>query len=535
MKWAKFSSGVIIILMAAIATGNTKPGDVVKSYSTPFSCPTGLTWDGHYLWVADRKSDLLYKIEPRTGRVVRQFSSPGFWPLDLAWDGNYLWNIDREESKIYQIDPQTGTILRVLEAPSSNPRGLAWDGQYLWLSDGREGKIYQISPGDGTAITSIIAPTSRPNGLTFDGKYLWVSDRFRDEIYMVHPQTGDCLMILKSPAPYPNGLAWDGKFLWNVDYQSDQLYKIKIHDAQEWKVVQNERYAIIEYTHQVRNYGPGRLKNLDVYIAVPQNMARQKIVGEIQFEPAPTDMLTDQWGQKVAHFNYQNLPPQKIQNSVMKVKAKIYEIRYFIFPEQVGTLEQIPAAIKKQYLVDGEKYRVNNPYFKNIVRQVVGSEKNAYWIARKLYRYVIDQMHYELVGGWNIAPTVLRRGSGSCSEYTFVYVALCRTAGLPARYSGSVVVRGDDASLDDVFHRWAEVYLPNYGWIPVDPSGGDQKWPRGQADFFGHLSNRYLVTTRGGGDSIYLSWYYNSNENWQAEPKTMLHIETLAEWSPLKE
>ncbi|MCK4296906.1 MAG: transglutaminase domain-containing protein, partial [Candidatus Marinimicrobia bacterium] len=147
---------------------------------------------------------------------------------------------------------------------------------------------------------------------------------------------------------------------------------------------------------------------------------------------------------------------------------------------------------------------------------------------------LIDHMYYEMVGGWNTAPTVLERGNGSCSEYAFVYISMCRAAGLPARYVGSVVVRGDDASMDDVFHRWAEVYLPGYGWIPVDPSGGDRELPRDQANYIGHIANRYLITTESGGGSETMGWTYNSNEFWTTEPQTKVYIETIAEWEPVK-
>ena len=44
--------------------------------------------------------------------------------------------------------------------------------------------------------------------------------------------------------------------------------------------------------------------------------------------------------------------------------------------------------------------------------------------------HVREHVRYELEGGWQPAPTVLREGAGSCSESTFVYVAICRSLGV---------------------------------------------------------------------------------------------------------
>lgn len=161
--------------------------------------------------------------------------------------------------------------------------------------------------------------------------------------------------------------------------------------------------------------------------------------------------------------------------------------------------------------------------------------KNLYWKARKIFNYLIDNMYYEMTGGWNTAPTVLARGNGSCSEYSFVYISMCRAAGIPARYVGAITERGDRVSMDDVFHRWVEIYLPNYGWVPVDPSGGDQSSPANQANYIGHVSNRFLITTQGGGGSTTLGWTYNCNEKWITEPKTNIVIDYFADWQPLEE
>ena len=42
------------------------PGDTVKSFPSPYSCPQGLAYDGEYLWNVDRKSDMIYKIDPNS-------------------------------------------------------------------------------------------------------------------------------------------------------------------------------------------------------------------------------------------------------------------------------------------------------------------------------------------------------------------------------------------------------------------------------------------------------------------------------------
>ena len=521
--------------MSAASSAFAVTGHVEKSFASPGSCPTGLTFDGKYLWNCDRKTDMIYKIDPRTGKVVDSLTSPGYRPRGLTWDGKYLWNVDASEEEyfIYQIDPKSGLVVKTLWAPCDRPEGLTWDGEYLWIADDGDNKIHQISTEDGTTINTIPSPARYPCGLAYDGTYLWVTDRINDMIYMITPDKGEVILFFDAPDAYARGLAWDGKNLWNVDYQTDEIYKIKIHDKETYSRTE-EKEQFLEYTNQVRNYGPGVVKDLDIYLAVPENLPNQELLSEIEYFPQPTDFLTDKWGQKVAHYNFQDIESGAFVSVGMKVKVALYQVRYFIFPEKVGSLEDIPKSINKKYLADDTKYSGSDPFIQQSVKQAVGDEANPYWIARKIFNYVIDRIEYELVGGWNIAPTVLKRGTGSCSEYSFVYISMCRAAGLPARYVGSVVIRGDDASDDEVFHRWVEVYLPNYGWIPVDPSGGDYEEPWRQANAIGNLRNRYLITTTGGGGSEYLEWGYNSNEKWTSLGKCKVYAEHIGEWSPLK-
>ena len=217
------------------------------------------------------------------------------------------------------------------------------------------------------------------------------------------------------------------------------------------------------------------------------------------------------------------------------MEAEISAIRYFVFPDRCGTLKDIPREIRDRYTADGSKYQIHDPFIVKQAKRLAGDEANPYKIARRIFDYVGDTLTYKLEGGWNAAPVVLKRGTGSCSEFSFCFIALCRAAGVPARYVGAFVVRGDDASLDDVFHRWPQVYLPSYGWVRMDAQAGDKRTPRDKAMAIGNLANRYLITTRGAGDSEYLGWYYNCHEAYISDPQIEVHCDAFAEWDPLPE
>lgn len=506
------------------------PGKVVTTFPAPGAFCTGLTFDGAVLWVADYKTDLLYAVKPGNGEVVRSIAAPGFWPAGLAWDGEYLWNIDSKQKKLFKINPQTGTILTVLPAPCSNPEGLVWFDETLWISDSRAKEIYKIDIQDGTAVHTIPAPAKSAHGLAFDGQNLWCADRNMDEIYMVEPENGEVIIVSDAPGPYPRGLTWDGEFLWLVDYENDKLYKLLRQDDDHYRL-ENKRHARVTLTHQIKGYGSGEINKADVFFALPQDLPQQKII-KLDLKPN-ADTVTDIWKQEFARFTFSDIAAATPIESKMIVETEISEIHYYIFPDQVGTLDDIPAEIVDLYTRDGSKYQINNEYIQKTAESLIGDETNPYWMARKIFDHVRETLEYKLEGGWNTAPVVLKRGTGSCSEYSFSFIALCHAAGLPARYVGAVVVRGDDASLDDVFHRWPEIYLPNYGWIPIDPQGGDKELPRDRAMNIGHLSNRFLITTQGAGDSRYLGWTYNTNETFISDPRMQVNIETFAEWEPL--
>jgi sugar lactone lactonase YvrE len=525
----------LLALLPAVLLAYT--GQTEKTFRTPGDYPAGLTWDGQHLWVSDFQTDRIYELNTE-GKVLRSIASPAYYPMGLAFDGKYLWNSDSKglipqgdeyhRGKIYKIDPSNGNILQTLEAPTPSPAGLTWDGRYLWCVDNLHRRLIQFDPEDGTTLREFPSPSSGPTGLTFDGRYLWVSDRLSNQLYRVDPSDGNVILITDAPGPYARDLCWDGKNLWNVDFETKSLYKLKV-DHQKYIRFHPSHETII-YRHLSTNFGPGNILRMDVQIALPENRPNQQLQGKFNYSPAVTDIATDQYGQKSAHFVWKNLAPGQKKEAVVQYAITTYDVRYFIYPEEVGTAAEIPDAVREKYLRDAAKYDIHDTVITHAVQRAVGNETNLYWKMRKIFNYVIAHLYYQRVGGWNTAPTVLARGNGSCSEYSFVFIAMCRAAGIPARYVGTIAKRGDDRAIDDVFHRWVEVYLPHYGWIPVDPSGGDQHSPAAQAAHIGFVANRYVITTQSAGGSSTLGWNYNSNETYSTRAKTNVAVDYYGEW-----
>jgi transglutaminase-like putative cysteine protease len=96
----------------------------------------------------------------------------------------------------------------------------------------------------------------------------------------------------------------------------------------------------------------------------------------------------------------------------------------------------------------------------------------------KLNRFIFSNFRYQ--PGATAADTTvtdfLKKGEGVCQDFTHLMIALCRNAGIPARYvsgyietdpppEGTPQLVGSAAS-----HAWVEVYAPNGVWIGLDPT-----------------------------------------------------------------
>ncbi|MDB5042515.1 MAG: transglutaminase protein [Candidatus Eremiobacteraeota bacterium] len=64
----------------------------------------------------------------------------------------------------------------------------------------------------------------------------------------------------------------------------------------------------------------------------------------------------------------------------------------------------------------------------------------------------------------------VRLRAGVCQDFAHVLIALCRRAGIPARYVSGYIAGGGETLGAEASHAWVEAYLGPRGWIGIDPT-----------------------------------------------------------------
>jgi hypothetical protein len=501
-------------------------------YRLPLEQPFGMALSGNNLLIADRATGQLYTFSLAEKKIVHSVPLPCDTPMGITADENGLWISDKARHRLLHFLPDDNKVDKVLATDlEAEVIGLGWDGQALWVTS--RTKFLKIDPSDGTEIqTFTLGSGLDATGVFFDGTYLWLTERQRNLIG-VATREGEVFGFLPSPGPYPAGIVKVGSALWVVDFEERTLYMIDVSFNARPLYSGAPHRRGLRFQEALLNCGPSDKLSAKIYACVASEDIHQKLITPPVFDPPLPKFVTDTWGQKFALLEG-TIPALKGLALSYTVQVETRDVNYFILPEWVQPLDKIPAEIREKYLQDGSKLKMADPAIQTLAKEIVGAEKNPFWIAFKIHKYLHLNMEYKMTGGWNAAPTVLKRGTGSCSEFTFSFLALARAAGLPARYEAGFVVRGDEGSIDEDYHRWVQVYLPPFGWIPVDPSRGKPASAADVALSFGSLSQRFFITTHSGGDSPILGWNYNYRSFYEFSGKAIVEERNEAKWNPLQ-
>jgi hypothetical protein len=240
-------------------------------------------------------------------------------------------------------------------------------------------------------------------------------------------------------------------------------------------IIEAEHSLTVEIQYVFENMGPGDIEDLFCLIEVPQTHHPYQVVMDRRSNYVEGDQLFNDEFNIVAQFNLGRLAQGKSKTAYINSDVILYEYDYADIGGAVSYESgdtDLEDHTKSEYFIDSDSNII-----KSAVRTAVGQEKDPLVIAEKLYDLVtatLDYDHSILENGkfgFNYASQVLQDGKGVCTDYSVLYAALCRAAGIPA-----VIVQGvpvfsilNEPEKELPYgHAWVEIKLPGYGWVPVD-------------------------------------------------------------------
>ncbi len=220
-------------------------------------------------------------------------------------------------------------------------------------------------------------------------------------------------------------------------------------------------------------------------IALPPDTAYQDVT-LLQMSPRPLDVRVDEDGNYLAKYELS-------RGQKMEIKATgIIEVH------KRPSAAPAPLAddLRKRYLEPDRYWESTNPLIVEKAKELK--------TPRAIYQFVTDYLHYsqqrlnenslERLG----AVAALSRPSDAvCMEYTDLFIALARAAGIPARevngYAYTYDTKFRPLSLKnnaDILHSWPEYFDDELGWVAVDPTWGSTT---GGVNYFDQLDFNHVT------------------------------------------
>lgn len=227
-------------------------------------------------------------------------------------------------------------------------------------------------------------------------------------------------------------------------------------------------------------------------IALPPDTAYQDIIFQ-RLEPNPLNVTLDEDGNYLAWYKLKR--GEKINIRAIG-SAKLYSSSKVKNPH-------LPQALKKKYTASDKYWEKDNPQITGILNEILGENppQETKEKARLIFEYVVGNLKYDpgrLEGELERfgAVTALNNPERAiCMEFTDLFIALSRAAGIPAReldgYAHTSNTKLRPLSLSkDMLHAWPEYWDDAKGWVMVDPTWQNTT---GGVDYFNKLDLNHFV------------------------------------------
>ncbi len=233
-------------------------------------------------------------------------------------------------------------------------------------------------------------------------------------------------------------------------------------------------------------------------IALPPDTSFQDVIFQ-RLDPKPLNVTIDDDGNYLAWYHL--LRGQKMDVKLIG-SAKLYTHSKVKEPS-------LDENLRKKYTQADKYWEKDNPAILSKLSEIFTSNPPSSTVEKErlIYRYVVDNLKYDSkrlnensIDRLGAVTALNNPTSAVCMEFTDLFIALSRAAGIPARemdgfaYSSNATLR--PLSLGkDILHAWPEYFDDKKGWVMVDPTWENTT---GGVDYFSKLDlNHFTFTIKG--------------------------------------
>src|SRR6266853_196277 len=176
--------------------------------------------------------------------------------------------------------------------------------------------------------------------------------------------------------------------------------------------------------------------------------------------------------------------PTAEKNPVVELYSRFATRDHAVDFSAPGSVEKLSPG-QRAFYTGATEHMPTDGIVKKTAQEVTQGAKSDYDKAKAIYEWIVDNTYRDpKTRGCGVGDikTMLETGNlgGKCADLNALYVGLARAASLPARDVYGVRVAKSEmgykslgASSEKVTkaqHCRAEVYLGDYGWVPLDPA-----------------------------------------------------------------
>lgn len=386
------------------------------------------------------------------------------------------------KSKIIFVDPIQFIVQKELPIKPTNSHwsNILVSNQKLVLFRGKKVSKIDLETGERFEEKELAFDSVQRVISWAEGNFALISTYWGNKIKIIHPESFALIKEISFPANHGSLFKMQmlndesiiiADPLTKVFFEYTKFGESYFPISNQTQVAKNElaiRFSPIENNFEY-NFRVEAKEDVDastIHFLLPKKSTYSQEVSEEEFSKS-TEVEYDRFENRILKLEVPSLKSGEIfQQTPYKAKMLRYKIHFNLDKLKLDYPNMtVPESIT-QYREDFSQLNFNDLRVINKRNEILENVQSLRETLNRVQKYVASIPYKS--GKFESAPKVIEKNNGACTEHSYVTMALLRSLGIPSRLVWNYLPT-ESAPSFDFNHKFVEVWLPNYGWIPMEP------------------------------------------------------------------